>query len=577
MSSFPVRSARLPRRGSLLAAVLCTAVLVPSLGSAGSVGSAGSGGSGGSAERTAQVIVRAEGGVAAARQAVSRAGGTVVRPLRLVGGVAATLERSQVRGLARSAGVLGVSPDARGHLSSVDPALGYDATGDFGSLYNMTRVAGAQAAWKAGYTGKGVDVALLDSGVSQLTGLTSGNVVNGPDLSFESQDPELAHRDTFGHGTHMASIIVGRDAIVNPAKYADAKRFVGVAPDARVVSIKIAAADGAVDVSQVIAGLDWVTQHAHDPGMNIRVVNLSFGTDSTQDYRLDPLAFAAEAAWHKGIVVVVAGGNDGTEHPTLSDPAMDPTVIAVGAEDPMGTVTTNDDTVPAFATRGTTTRHVDLVAPAVHVLGLRDPGSDIDLANPLGRVGTRFLRGSGTSQATAVVSGAAAILLQRYPKLTPDQVKKMLMTSATGFPGASSLYRGSGALDVGKALSAGPSTVAASQPFGTGTGSLEMARGSAHVAAGGTDLVGEQDIFGARWVGVTWAPQAWSGDAWTGGSWNGNAWTGSGWTDTSWLGTTWAGTTWLGTDWAGADWSSHSWTSHSWTSTGWTGGDWSSH
>jgi serine protease AprX len=527
---------------------------------------------------TSAVIVRATSGdVAAARSAVEQVGGRVVRPLRLIGGVAARVRRSAVNALERLPGVAAVTPDARGHLMAVDPALGYDATADFGSLYNVTRVANVQAAWKSGYTGKGVDVALIDSGVSEVTGLTSGNVLNGPDLSFESQDKELVHRDTFGHGTDMAGIIVGRDAVAAATSYADQRRFVGIAPDARLVSIKVASADGGVDVSQVIAALDWVTQHAHDPGMNIRVINLSFGTDSTQDSRIDPLAFAAEAAWRNGIVVVAAGGNDGTDHMSLSNPAVSPSVIAVGAEDPMGTVSTGDDTVPAFATRGMANRHVDLVAPAVHVIGLRDPGSQIDLMYPSGRVGTRFFRGSGTSQATAVVSGAAAVLLQRYPRLTPDQVKKTLMTTATAFPGASSLYRGSGALNLAKAMSTTPSTVKSTPITATGTGSLNAARGTARISTGGVDLTGERDIFGGAWVGASWAPASFAAEAWTGGTWNGNTWTGSGWTDSSWLGDTWAATAWAAPDWTGSPWTSHSWTSHSWTSVGWDGGDWSSH
>ena len=109
----------------------------------------------------------------------------------------------------------------------------------------------------------------------------------------------------------MAGIIAGRDAAVKPGNENDPKNFVGVAPDATLVNLKVAAADGAVDVSQVIAAIDWVVQHRNDPGLNIRVLNLSFGTDSAQSYQLDPLAYAVEVAWRHGIVVVVAAGNDG--------------------------------------------------------------------------------------------------------------------------------------------------------------------------------------------------------------------------------------------------------------------------
>ena len=96
----------------------------------------------------------------------------------------------------------------------------------------------------------------------------------------------------------------------------------------------MAASDGATDVSQVIAAIDWIVQHRNSDGLNIRVLNLSFGTDGTQDYQLDPLAYAAEVAWLHGIVVVVAAGNSGFGTPQLNNPAYDPYVIAVGGDDP---------------------------------------------------------------------------------------------------------------------------------------------------------------------------------------------------------------------------------------------------
>src|SRR5205085_491219 len=149
--------------------------------------------------------------------------------------------------------------------------------------------------------------------------------------------------DTYGHGTFMAGLIAGDDGATGSAAYR------GVAPGARIVSLKVATADGGVDVTQVIAAIDWVVQHAHDPGLNIRVINLSYGTNSTQASGTDPLAYAAEQAWKKGIVVVTAAGNAGYQKgsgaPCLADPAYDPYVIAVGGADSMGTATLQDDTV----------------------------------------------------------------------------------------------------------------------------------------------------------------------------------------------------------------------------------------
>src|SRR4051812_11213655 len=225
------------------------------------------------------------------------------------------------------------------------------------SMDHVADVVGAKSMWSRGYTGKGVGVALVDTGVVPVSGLTSGNVVNGPDLSFESQADNLRDLDTFGHGTHMAGIIAGREPAGTP------DRFLGVAPDSTLVSLKVAASDGAVDVSQVVAAIDWVVQHRNDNGRNIRVLNLSYGTDGTQDYRLDPLTHAVENAWRHGIVVVVAAGNEGTSAPRLANPAYDPYVLAVGAADTRATVSTTDDVTTDFTSRGDAARRLDLDAP----------------------------------------------------------------------------------------------------------------------------------------------------------------------------------------------------------------------
>ncbi len=545
------------------------------------------------------VVVR---GVAGAHESVVRAvralGGQVSRDLPIIDGVAATVSDETAAALSARADVVSVTPDVSGRVMSYDSALGYDPVADTGSLHDISAIIGATAAYKAGWTGKGVDVALIDTGVAPVPGLTSGNLVNGPDLSFDSQHSDVRYKDAYGHGTHMAGIIAGRDKKLTPAAYADPVGFHGIAPDARVVNIKVGASDGAADVSQVIAAIDWVTQHARDPGLNIRVLNLSYGTDATQDSHLDPLAYAAEAAWRKGIVVVVAGGNDGTSNVDLANPAMDGNLLAVGASDPLGTLTVADDVVPAFANRGTSKRHVDMVAPGVHVLGLRVPNSAVDQSYPSARVGTRFFRGSGTSQSTAVVSGAAALLLQRYPTLTPQQVKMILGYSAKWFAKGTTTTAGAGVVDVGAAMAAAGNPLIRSlmstttATFGTGTGSLELARGSSHVGLDGVQLKGEKDIFGAAFSSAKWAPKSLAGTAWTtDGSWNGTGWTGAGfdakgdwagrtwvaasWTGTAWAGRTWVGRTWVNNGWDGRTWVADSWQGRSWVTAGWSHASWS--
>ena len=468
--------------------------------------------------------------------------------------------------------------------ADVNPALGYDAVANKGSLYNIAEVVGAHDAYRQGLTGKGVGVALIDTGVAPVPGLTSGNVVNGPDLSFDSQQPGMAHLDAFGHGTHMASIIAGRDAAGTPSSYLDPARFTGIAPDATLVNVKVGAHNGAVDVTQVIAGIDWVVEHAKDPGLNIKVISLAYGTDSVQSSSVDPLAFAVENAVRHGIVVIASGGNDGEAAKTLANPAYDPHVLAVGAMDSAGTVGTADDTVPSWSTRGTLVRHVDVVAPGVSVLGLRVPGGVADSEHPDARVGERFARASGTSQGAAVAAGQAALILQKYPSLRPDQVKQLMMTTANSISSTLPIFGGSGLVDVRKVLAnpldslltnvGGLLDSTLGLTWGSGTGSLEKARGTFHVGSGTSELRGEVDIFGQEWRGYTWARQASGGYAWDRGSWHGKRMSGDAWLNGAWPTVTWSSADWTGISWTSDAWTARTWQDGTWTARTWQDGAW---
>jgi serine protease AprX len=510
---------------------------------------------------------------------VARLGGTVTAPLGIIHGFAATLSRAAIEALRSDPSVVSVSPDA-----PLAPAsASYDPSGDVNSMASTTDYSGASAWWHNGYTGAGVDVALIDTGVSPVDGLNgTGKVVYGPDLSIESQAPNLTDLDSYGHGTFMAGLIAGHDgALQAPYDQAPASVYRGLAPDARIVSIKVGTADGGTDVSQVIAAIDWVVQHAHDPGFNMRVINLSYGTNSTQSYVLDPLAYAAEVAWNNGIVVVAAGGNYGFQShmnnaPALADPAVDPYLIAVGSTDSNGTATMADDTVTDFSPwpkRGAT-RGVDLVAPGSHLQGLRVPNSYIDVNHPEGRIDDRYFRGSGTSQSAALVSGAAALILQKYPNATPDRVKKLLTSTGFQISGKSQAI-GGGEMQMTKALTAGlPFSVQTFMPS-TGTGSLELSRGSDHLTADGVTLTGEQDIMGSPFDATAMAALEALGKSWSGGVWNGKSWSGDSWSGNSWSGISWSGISWSGKSWSTADWTSNSWSGKSWSTTDWSGKSWS--
>jgi serine protease AprX len=614
---------RLARRPSRLAAVAVAALTAAGLGMGAPSGAAAAAGPATTAAATGSpqaaaatstatavsVVVMAQAGLEAAvqRQAVDL-GLRIGRRLGIVHGFTAQGSAAAAALLARTPGVVSVTPDRTVRPMSVTPTVGYDPA-DTGTPSAISRITGAQDAWAAGWTGAGVDVAVIDTGVAPVPGLNApGQVITGPDLSLDASGTTTPGVDAYGHGTFMAGLIAGRDpgttasaagctTCLNSSGYSDTTKYVGMAPGARIVNVRVGAADGAADVSQVIAAIDWVTQHAHDPGMNIRVLNLSFGTASTQGYQVDPLAQAAEQAWRHGIVVVAAAGNDGSAASSLADPAYDPFLLAVGGDDPKRTLTTVDDRVPTFAQHGTKARPVDVIAPAAHVLGLRVPGSYVDtLASNTGQVGTRFQLGSGTSQATAVVSGLVALLAQKYPHATPDQLKYQLEVTATPLNAAAGsspgllYHRGHGIADAATALSATLPRVMQVGPRSTGLGALDASRGGVYLVDGGVALTGQRDIFGkpfssaamanaqsaaASWTGGIWNGTRWTGDGWSGGAWTTSTWTGSDWAGVRWTGVRWTGMTWDGVRWTGSGWTGVRWTGASWTDARWSSASWS--
>ena len=570
--------ARPARRRAGLGAVLATALLSPFAGTmpASAAPATGSSGAG-------SYVVRATaGGLGLATAGVARAGGHVERRLGIINGLSARLPAGAADALRSAPGVLSVTGNGVVRLLS-SGIEAYSAKTDDYSLAAQEAVSGVRQAWARGYTGQGIDVAVLDSGVAPVDGLaTPGKVVLGPDLTPESQNPATRQLDTFGHGTHMAGIIAGRDTAAadetGSALVDDVTNFLGVAPDARVVSVKAADQHGNTDVSQVIAGIDWVVQHAHDEDRNIRVLNLSFGTNSAQSYLIDPLAYAAEQAWLHGIVVVTSAGNSGGEDGRLTDPAIDPLVIAVGADETNGTVGTSDDSIPSFSSTGTFSRRPDLVAPGTHVQSLRAPGSQIDIEHgDTGRLGDRFFRGSGTSQAAAFTSGAAALLLSQRPAATPDEIKALLRASSTRLLRVRSRAQGRGVLSLSKALDLRlPSGTTQLAAQGTGTGTLEGSRGSLHLVSNGVTLSGEMDIFGQPFDAEAMAALEAQAGAWSGGQWNSSAWAGDSWTSSAWASSAWASSAWAGGDWSSSAWSSSAWSSSAWSSSAWSSSAWSS-
>ncbi|MFK7916717.1 MAG: S8 family serine peptidase [Ilumatobacter sp.] len=435
-----------------------------------------------------------------------------------------------------------------------------------GSLYSVVDQIGARELWTQGITGHGVNVAVIDTGVSPVPALAGeGKLIASVDLSNEYGDPDARHLDSYGHGTHIAGIIAGNDPAGDPSTAADnPDQFFGVAPDAGIVSVKVGGRDGNTSILQVVAGVDWVVDHADE--LDIDIINLSYSSGSPLEYELDPLTFALERAWQSGIVVVTSAGNDGKKTDQLASPAIDPYLVAVGGAE--FDEKKDDFKVPKWATKGDEDRVPDVAAPGVSIESLRVPGSFVDLNNPGGFVNDQLFRGSGSSQSAAVVSGAAALLLDDRPGLSPDQVKELLMTDTTKTGTKEDDFLGNGVIQL--AGLPGVAVSGAVQQWTVATGLWSIAdfvidetdkkneEQNAALASSDVEWLGAQ-WSGARWSGGQWSDAQWSGAQWSGAQWSGGEWMGAQWSGAQWSGAQWSGEEWSGARWSGARWSEASW------------------
>ncbi|MBZ5600308.1 MAG: S8 family peptidase [Acidobacteriia bacterium] len=365
-------------------------------------------------------------------QHLASLGGVHQQRLNAVRGGVFTLPVAALRALANDPDVAYISPNR-----SLSGAADYaEAT------------VGADVAQRTGLDGSGITVAVIDSGITDSPDLRDLSTGQSRILYSESFVPGTDTADHYGHGTHVAGIIAGNGQQSGGRNNPSA--IYGVAPRARLVNLKVLDSNGSGQDSYVIAALQRAI--ALKNTYNIRVVNLSLGRPVFESYTLDPLCQAVESAWKAGLVVVVAAGNQGRNNKyhthgygMISAPGNDPDVITVGAMNTMGTPTKGDDLIASYSSRGPTVLdHVvkpDLVAPGNRIASLLVPGSTLDVKfktdevspTTYGAASTAaraYFKLSGTSMATPVVSGAAALLLHQDSTLTPDVVKARLMKTA---------------------------------------------------------------------------------------------------------------------------------------------------
>ena len=341
---------------------------------------------------------------------------------------------------ANSAEMSGLAADsAIDHLSGDVPVRNWMSVSNQSTAADQTRAGYSGGLLGIGsiapVTGKGIGVAVIDSGISAHKALALKVIAN---VSTVSGDPSFA--DVYGHGTHVAGIIAGQSGA---AAGVTTLYNGGIAPGADLINVRVLGADGSGLTSDVIDGIEWAIDHRAP--YNIRVINLSLGHPVTEPSATDPLCEAVADAVNAGIVVVAAAGNSGktadgrTVLGSIVSPGNSPLALTVGALNTWGTAKRSDDSVTTYSSRGPTRFDLavkpDVAAPGNKLISLQAKGSFLPAMYPAlhtaGSANNAYMSLSGTSMAAPVVSGGVALLLQGTPGLSPAQVKLALQTGAT--------------------------------------------------------------------------------------------------------------------------------------------------
>jgi subtilisin family serine protease len=493
------------------------------------------------------------------------AGGATER-FTIIPAIVTSMQLGSIAALALNPNVRYISPDGPVRIiPSLEPAIGSSSVqptvagsfsgasvrGPIDPTHLSTTypfVSGATNAWAAAPgpsdTGAGVTVAVIDSGVD-----FSHPDLNGHVIAVNVNQLANSPTDGYGHGTHVAGVIAGQDA---------AGQYVGIAPGANVVSVKVSDDSGATYESDVLRGLQWTSQNRTN--YNIRAINLSLSASVPQSYTTSPIDAAAEFLWHQGVTVVTSAGNLGTSNDAVwYAPGNDPLVITVGCLDDNQTVASGDDSLCVISSRGTTEdgfAKPELVAPGRKILSPLASGINgqaVVLAQEFPeRISAdgHHIRLSGTSMAAPMVTGAVALLLQRHPELAPDQIKQLLVSTATGYAGQADK---AGELNVVGLLQANipPATVQTLHPI----------NGSAPPTGASTLL-----WDGSHWATTYFTSAHWDGSYWDSAHWDATYWDSAHWDSAHWDSAHWDSAHWDSAHWDSAHWDSAHWDSAHWDS-----------
>ncbi|AGK52188.1 S8 family peptidase [Bacillus sp. 1NLA3E] len=374
-----------------------------------------------------EIIFQAKSGFDA-KDYIKSIGGSIEQEVDLINGYIARVPADRLDQVKAQNGITNVSESHR--VESTTQKIGEDnvigkALGQRNTHNELIKATNVQ------YTGTGVTVAVLDSGVGAINELNvTKSVAINPDATTTT--------DLYGHGTHVAGIISG-DSI-----------HTGVAPNTNIISVKLGTDGGYVDEVDLLLGLQWVFDYKDE--YNIKVVNLSVSSTISQSYLDNPISAAVEQLWLNGVIVVTAAGNDQYNQSDINyAPANDPFVITVGALDGEGEYSASLTKLASWSKFGVTPEGVtkpELNAPGVDIVSyLSSETAILAKEHPEAVYNNNYIEMSGTSMAAPVITGAIALLLEANPDLTPNQIKYLLTQTAQ--PTATA---GSNIIDVEKAI-----------------------------------------------------------------------------------------------------------------------------
>ncbi|MDO8612970.1 MAG: S8 family peptidase [Dehalococcoidia bacterium] len=516
------------------------------------------------------VFVQTDGDSGAVADFIRASGGAVQREFGIIPAVEADVPPAFVSALASHRNVAWVSLDA-----PVVPTGGID-TSNLANTYPFS--VNANDPWSKGYTGAGVGVAVVDTGISP-SGHEDFKGADGKsrviaEVVVNTTTSNVT--DGYGHGTHVAGIVGGDGSLLDG-------KYIGIAPSVNLLNVKVADDAGNASLADVIAGLEFV--YNNKDAFNIRVVNLSLHSSVAQSYKTDPLCAAAEFLWLNGVFVVAAAGNLGGAPDAVGYcPGNDPFIMTVGAIDDQGTTAYGDDVPTPWSSFGTTQDGFpkpELLTPGRGIVSVIDTNSILYKDYPANVVDKQYLRLSGTSMSAGVMSGVAALVLERRPDWTPGQLKCTLISTSRSLSGSYSSFRvpragnasnqstptcdSDGGLTPSFLLSQAPVVQVGVVAYVLGEPNPQAA-----AAKVGLDLEAA-GIRGATLDTVDWSAIKWSAIKWSAIKWSAIEWSAIKWSAIEWDAIKWSSDV----DFAAIKWSAIKWSAIKWSAIKWSAIKWS--